>query len=206
MIAPDGAVVQNRLPEGLQALEGQENIYRAWYELSPQEQRDILDGVRLAYMDEAPVNWCQALGTVLSNEEVIDGKSEVGGFPVERRPMRQWMLRITAYAQRLLSDLDLLDWPESLKEMQRNWIGKSVGAEVDFEIDIPKLADEDQSPVITVFTTRPDTLHGATYMVLAPERPLVERIATAQQKQAVLAYREQVARKSDRDRLADSKQ
>ena len=109
-------------------------VERLWRELSPEEQRDVIDGQRLAYMDEVPVNWCPGLGTVLANEEVIDGKSEVGGFPVERRPMRQWMLRITAYAERLLKDLDLLEWPESLKEMQRNWIGRSVGAEVDFEV------------------------------------------------------------------------
>jgi leucyl-tRNA synthetase len=117
-------------------------------------------------------------GDGAGNEEVIDGKSEVGGFPVEKRPMRQWMLRITAYADRLLADLDLLDWPESLKEMQRNWIGKSVGAEVDLRcpairINLPNRRDEDEA--ITVFTTRPDTLYGATYMVLAPEHPLVDR-------------------------------
>ena len=206
VVAPDGTVVQNPLPEGLQALEGQENLYRLWRELEPEEQRDILDGVRLAYMDEIPVNWCPGLGTVLANEEVIDGKSEVGGFPVDRRPMRQWMLRITAYADRLLKDLDLLDWPESLKEMQRNWIGRSTGAEVDFELDVPKLPDEQDPPIITVFTTRPDTLYGATYMVLAPEHPLVDRITSPQHRQQVDNYRQQMARKSDRDRLTDSKQ
>ena len=206
VVAPDGTVVQNPLPEGLQALEGQENLYRLWRELEPEEQRDILDGVRLAYMDEIPVNWCPGLGTVLANEEVIDGKSEVGGFPVDRRPMRQWMLRITAYADRLLKDLDLLDWPESLKEMQRNWIGRSTGAEVDFELDVPKLPDEQDPPIITVFTTRPDTLYGATYMVLAPEHPLVDRITSPQHRQQVDNYRQQMARKSDRDRQADSKQ
>ena len=206
VVAPDGTAVQNPLPEGLQALEGQENLYRLWRELDPEEQRDILDGVRLAYMDEIPVNWCPGLGTVLANEEVIDGKSEVGGFPVERRPMRQWMLRITAYADRLLKDLDLLDWPESLKEMQRNWIGRSTGAEVDFELDVAKLADEQDRPIITVFTTRPDTLFGATYMVLAPEHPWVDRITSPQQRQQVDDYRQQVARKSDRDRQANSKQ
>ena len=120
--------------------------------------------------------------------------------------MRQWMLRITAYADRLLEDLDLLEWPESLKEMQRNWIGKSVGAEVDFEIVTEKLPDEEETPVITVFTTRPDTLYGATYMVLAPEHPLVDRLATAEQKQAVEEYRKQCAARSDRDRMADQKE
>ncbi len=135
----------------------------------------------LAYIDEIPVNWCQELGTVLANEEVIDGKSERGGYPVVRRPMKQWMLRITEYAERLLEDLDGLDWSEGIKEMQRNWIGKSVGADVDFAID-----GFDEK--ITVYTTRPDTLFGATYMVLAPEHPLVGKIASADQKKAVQEY------------------
>jgi leucyl-tRNA synthetase len=147
----------------------------------------------LAYIDEVPVNWCPALGTVLANEEVIDGKSERGGHPVERRPMRQWMLKITAYADRLLEDLEELDWPESLKEMQRNWIGRSEGAEVTFQID-------GHDETFTVFTTRPDTLFGATYAVLAPEHALVEKITTAEQKAAVDAYLEQVKRKSDLER------
>lgn len=129
----------------------------------------------LAYVDEVPVNWCPALGTVLANEEVIDGKSERGGHPVERRPMKQWMLKITAYADRLLEDLEELDWPESIKDMQRNWIGRSEGAHVHFAID-----GHDDS--FTVFTTRPDTLFGATYTVLAPEHALVENITTAEQK------------------------
>ncbi len=147
----------------------------------------------LAYEDYAPVNWCPALGTVLANEEVIDGKSEVGGFPVIRKPMRQWVLRITAYAERLLRDLEEVDWPESIKEMQRNWIGKSIGAEIDFPV-----AGTDEK--IRVFTTRPDTLFGATYMVLAPEHPLVDSLTTEEHKQAVEAYREQASRKSDLDR------
>lgn len=147
----------------------------------------------LAYVDEVPVNWCPALGTVLANEEVIDGKSERGGHPVERRPMRQWILKITAYAERLLDDLDELDWPESIKEMQRNWIGRSEGAEVTFAVD-----GHDES--FTVFTTRPDTLFGATYAVLAPEHKLVEIITTPEQKAAIDAYLEQVKRKSDLER------
>ncbi len=151
----------------------------------------------LAYEASVPVNWCPELGTVLANEEVIDGKSEVGGFPVERRPMRQWMLKITVYAERLLQDLDDLDWPESIKEMQRNWIGKSEGAHVVFPL---KAGSADTGESIEVFTTRPDTLFGATYMVLAPEHPLVDRIATAEQKQAVDGYRETAARKTDLDR------
>ncbi|WP_409178233.1 leucine--tRNA ligase [Brevibacillus fortis] len=147
----------------------------------------------LAYIDEVAVNWCPALGTVLANEEVIDGKSERGGHPVERRPMKQWVLKITAYAERLLADLDELDWPESIKEMQRNWIGRSEGAEVTFGIE-----GHDQS--FTVFTTRPDTLYGATYAVLAPEHKLVEQITVPAQKEAVEAYLDQAKHKSDLER------
>lgn len=147
----------------------------------------------LAYMDEVAVNWCPALGTVLANEEVIDGKSERGGHPVERRPMRQWVLRITEYADRLLEDLDELDWPESLKDMQRNWIGRSEGAQLTFAIE-----GSEQS--FDVFTTRPDTIFGATYAVLAPEHKLVESITTADQKEAVTAYLDKVKLKSDLER------
>jgi leucyl-tRNA synthetase len=147
----------------------------------------------LAYMDEVPVNWCPALGTVLANEEVINGRSERGGHPVIRKPMRQWMLKITAYADRLLEDLEELDWPESIKEMQRNWIGRSEGAEIEFAVD-----GHDES--FTVFTTRPDTLFGATYAVLAPEHPLVEKITTPEQKPAVDAYLKEVQSKSDLER------
>ncbi|KEK24543.1 leucine--tRNA ligase [Bacillus gaemokensis] len=153
----------------------------------------------LAYVDEVPVNWCPALGTVLANEEVIDGKSERGGHPVERRPMRQWMLKITAYGDRLLEDLDELDWPESLKDMQRNWIGRSEGAEVHFCID----GTEEK---FTVFTTRPDTLFGATYCVLAPEHALVAEITTADQKDAVEAYIDSVKTKSDLERTELAKE
>ena len=154
----------------------------------------------LAYVAEVPVNWCPALGTVLANEEVIDGKSERGGHPVIRKPMRQWILKITAYADRLLADLDELDWPESLKEMQRNWIGRSEGAEVRFAIaDHPDRA-------MTVFTTRPDTLFGATYAVLAPEHELVDAITTPEHRAAVSAYQEAAARKSDLDRTELSKE
>ncbi|KMK91399.1 leucine--tRNA ligase [Rossellomorea marisflavi] len=147
----------------------------------------------LAYVDEVAVNWCPALGTVLANEEVIDGKSERGGHPVERRPMRQWILKITAYADRLLEDLDDVDWPESIKDMQRNWIGRSEGAEVVFNID-----GHDES--FDVFTTRPDTIFGATYAVLAPEHPLVEKITTGEQKEKVEAYLDKVKAKSDLER------
>ena len=147
----------------------------------------------LAYVDEVPVNWCPALGTVLSNEEVIDGKSERGGHPVERRPMRQWVLKITDYAEKLLADLDILDWPESLKAMQRNWIGKSVGAEIDFKI-------EGTDKVFTVFTTRADTVFGVSYCVLAPEHKLVEEIVTEGQRATVEEYLDIVKRKSDLER------
>lgn len=144
----------------------------------------------LAYEAEVAVNWVPELGTVISNEEVIDGKSERGGYDVVRKPMRQWMLKITAYADRLLDDLELVDWPESIKEMQRNWIGRSVGANIEF-----KVAGTDKS--YTVFTTRPDTLFGATYSVLAPELDLVREITTPEQKAAVEAYIEETAKKSD---------
>ena len=175
-------------------------IYNSWFNPESGKTEPINtyggndpDSVRLAYVAEVPVNWCPELGTVLANEEVIDGKSEVGGFPVVRRPMRQWMLRITAYAERLIDELEPLDWPEGIKLLQRNWIGKSEGAEVQFA-----LADRDG--VISVFTTRPDTLYGATYMVLAPENPLVDCLTTNEERNAVTAYRNQVSAKSDLER------
>ena len=154
---------------------------------------DDPDNVRLAYVAEVPVNWCPELGTVLANEEVIDGKSEVGGFPVVRRPMRQWMLRITAFAERLADELEDLDWPAGIKLLQRNWIGRSEGAEIEFPI-----AGLDES--IRVFTTRHDTIYGANYMVLAPEHPLVERLTTEDRRAKVAAYRDKVAAKSDLER------
>ncbi|MDF2815526.1 MAG: leuS [Paenibacillus sp.] len=148
----------------------------------------------LAYVAEVPVNWCPALGTVLANEEVIDGLSERGNHPVVRKPMRQWVLKITEYAERLLEDLEELDWSESIKDMQRNWIGKSKGAEVIFAVE------GHNGQQLTVFTTRPDTLFGATYCVLAPEHDLVGVIATAEQAAAVKDYQEKAARKSDLER------
>jgi leucyl-tRNA synthetase len=157
------------------------------------ELRAFLDEHRLAYVSEAPVNWCPELGTVLANEEVIDGKSERGGFPVVRRPMRQWMLRITAYADRLIDELERLDWPDSIKALQRNWIGRSEGAEAHFSIP-------GREEKVTVFTTRPDTLFGATYIVLSPEHPLVDLFTSPEQKPAVEAYQKEVATKSDLDR------
>jgi leucyl-tRNA synthetase len=189
--------------------------------------RRYQDEHRLAYQADALVNWCPALGTVLANEEVVDGKSERGGHPVVRIPLRQWMLRITAYADRLEKDLDSLDWPEGIKKLQRDWIGRSEGAEVDFYVGregstagsgdraayeqwkarraregFPAKPTED---VLRIYTTRPDTLFGATYMVVAPEHPLVARITTPQQRQAVEAYCAEAATKSDRDRQDVSK-
>jgi leucyl-tRNA synthetase len=212
------------------------NLYNSWFnpvtnkaepietlpippELQTADQkRTYRDSKRLAYVAEAPVNWCPELGTVLANEEVIDGKSEVGGFPVIRKPMRQWMLRITAYAERLLNDLDLIDWSLSLKEMQRNWIGRSEGAEVHFSV-------AGRSEVITVFTTRPDTLFGATYMVFAPEHKLLDPIvpsewpvntpeawkgtdpnAQANPAAAIASYRQFAATKNDLERTELAKE
>jgi leucyl-tRNA synthetase len=175
-------------------------------------RRAYRDSKRLAYVSEAPVNWCPELGTVLANEEVIDGKSEVGGFPVIRKPMRQWMLRITAYAEKLLDDLDTIDWSDSLKEMQRNWIGRSEGAEVDFEVVGSSRCDDRTAQravptdKIRVFTTRPDTLFGATYMVLSPEHKLVPLITTAEQKEAVEDYKAFAAGKSDLERTELAKE
>jgi leucyl-tRNA synthetase len=162
-------------------------------DLDEDGKRRYIDNHRLAYQADVPVNWCPALGTVLANEEVVGGVSERGGYPVIRKPMRQWMLRITKYAERLLDDLKEVDWPESIKKLQVDWIGKSIGAEVCFKI---VGYDED----IWVFTTRPDTLFGATYMVMAPEHALVDVITTPEQKEAVRGYRETAARKSDLDR------
>jgi leucyl-tRNA synthetase len=170
---------------------------RSWDDLSDNEQETVLADHRLAYMAEVPVNWCPALGTVLANEEVTsEGRSERGNHPVFRRPLKQWMLRITAYAPRLLADLDTVDWPEPIKLMQRNWIGRSAGAMVDFPI-----VGRDES--IRIFTTRSDTLFGATYMVLAPELPLVEKITTDEHRDAVGAYRREAATRSDVDRMAE---
>jgi len=188
---------------------------RAWADLTADEQRAYLDGKRLAYIDEVPVNWCPGLGTVLANEEVTnEGRSDRGDFPVYQRPLRQWMLRITAYADRLIEDLDLVEWPESVKAMQRNWIGRSHGANVSFPVSG---GDE----VIEVFTTRPDTLFGATYMVLAPEHPLVDVLTAdswpegtkpawtggaATPGEAVDAYRRRAAAKSQLERQMEEQE
>jgi len=181
-------------------------IYNSWFNPKTNKTEPIStyrgddpESVRLAYVADAPVNWCPELGTVLANEEVVDGKSEVGGFPVVRRPMRQWMLRITAFAERLINELERLDWPEGIKLLQQNWIGRSEGAEIDYQIS-------NHDARIRVFTTRPDTLCGATYMVLAPEHSLVDQIVTEEQWPAVREYRERTARKSDLERSELSKE
>jgi leucyl-tRNA synthetase len=171
---------------------------RAWTALTDGERADVVDGHRLAYVSEAPVNWCPGLGTVVANEEVTaDGRSDRGNFPVFKRNMRQWMMRITSYADRLIDDLELLDWTDAIKTMQRNWIGRSFGAEVHFE-----------SPAgeITVFTTRPDTLFGASFMVLSPEHPFVDELTAPEQADAVAAYRRAAAAKKDFERQDDSRE
>jgi leucyl-tRNA synthetase len=181
-------------------------IYNSWFNPDTNRAEPIStyrgtdpDSVRLAYVADVPVNWCPELGTVLANEEVVDGKSEVGGFPVVRRPMRQWMLRITAYAERLLNELEGLDWPLGIKLLQRNWIGRSEGAEIDFKIGV-------SDRKIRVFTTRPDTLYGGTFLVLAPEHSLVDLIVTEEQWPIVREYRERAARKSELERADLSKE
>jgi leucyl-tRNA synthetase len=186
---------------------------RSWSELTPVERRTIVDGYRLAYISEAPVNWCPGLGTVVANEEITaDGRSDRGNFPVFKRSLKQWMMRITAYADRLIEDLDTLDWPESIKLMQRNWIGRSTGAHIDFGT---------AAGPIRVFTTRPDTVFGATYMVLAPEHELVDLLVAGQwpegtepawtgghasPAEAVAAYRAYVAGETEEERTAESRE
>lgn len=169
-----------------------------WKAFSHEQQQEILLDYRLAYISETEVNWCAELGTVLANDEIINGVSERGGYVVTKKKMKQWSMRIGAYAERLLQGLETIDWPESLKEMQRNWIGKSVGALVRFKV-------ENHSAELTVFTTRPDTLFGVTFMTLAPELDLVKEITTPAQKEAVEAYITSTAQRSERDRMADVK-
>ena len=169
-----------------------------------QLRQSLVDNKRLAYVTEAPVWWCEQLGTVLANEEVVDGKSEVGGFPVQKKPMRQWMLRITAYAERLLADLNTIDWADSLKEMQRNWIGRSEGAFVHFDAKDQK--NPNRTLLLSVFTTRPDTLFGANYLVLSPEHPFIKDLTTDVQRAAVEAYKIEVSKKSDLERTELAKE
>ena len=171
---------------------------RSWSELSLAERNEVIDDHRLAYVSEAPVNWCPGLGTVVANEEVTaDGRSDRGNFPVFKRNMRQWMMRITAYADRLIDDLELLDWTEAIKAMQRNWIGRSHGAKVDFE---------SSAGTITVFTTRPDTLFGTSFMVLSPEHPYVDELAGPDKADEIAAYRKQAAAKKDFERQDETRE
>jgi leucine--tRNA ligase len=167
-----------------------------WLAYTPQEKSDVLMNYRLAYLGESVVNWCAELGTVLANDEVSEGVSIRGGHPVEQRKMKQWCLRVSAYAERLLTSLETLEWTDALKEMQRNWIGRSEGAEVDFEV-------EGTHTRFTVFTTRPDTIYGVSFMVLAPESELVREITTPEQKAAVEEYLAATKRKTERERIAD---
>ncbi len=169
-----------------------------WTSFSDKKQQEILLQYRLTYLAETEVNWCPALGTVLANDEIVNGVSERGGHPVTRKKMTQWSMRISAYAERLLQGLETIDWTDSLKESQRNWIGKSVGASVTFNVN-------DHDEVIEVFTTRPDTIFGVSFMTLAPEHELVSKITTPEQKADVEAYREATAKRSERDRMADVK-
>jgi len=173
-----------------------------WKSFSSEQQQKILLQYRLTYLAETEVNWCPALGTVLANDEIVNGVSERGGHPVIRKKMTQWSMRISAYAERLLQGLETIDWSESIKESQRNWIGKSVGASVKFNV----MSSEVETPAqIEVFTTRPDTIFGVTFMTLAPEHELVAKITTPEQKAAVDAYIEATSKRSERERMADVK-
>lgn len=204
-IGPDGDLVHVGSAATMGVIGGEPAGTRRWHELSADEQRAVIDNQRLAYIDEATVNWCPRLGTVLANDEVIDGRSERGGHPVLRKPLRQWMFRITAYAERLLRDLDTVDWPASTKAMQAEWIGRSEGAEIDF----PVMGKPNQ--YIRVFTTRPDTIFGATFMVVAPEHPVVQDALAAKSAApgtdpaALAAYVAAARNRSDVDRMADAK-
>lgn len=186
--------------ESVHAANSMENGFTAeeWNAFTKIEQHEVLMNYRLVYKKRSYVNWCAALGTVLSHDEVKDGVSERGGHPVERKPLMQWSLRTTAYAERLLSGLDTVNWPDSMKKMQANWIGKSSGAQMFFPI-------KDQEESIEIFTTRPDTIFGATFMVLAPEHALVDQLTTDEQKQAVSDYVKYVNTRSERDRMSDVK-
>jgi len=211
-VGSESEIIDAGANEGLDALAGTPIGVSKWHELSVTQQRDVLDNQRLAYMAQVPVNWCPALGTVLANEEVTNqGKSERGNHRVYKRPLKQWMLRITAYAPRLLTELGVVDWPEPIKIMQRNWIGRSEGALVHFTIADPGSAspnpiDDTSLNSIAVYTTRPDTLFGATYLVLAPEHPIVTWVTTDSQRHEVDQYCQQAASKTDADRQTNTKQ
>ncbi|MFP4053504.1 MAG: leucine--tRNA ligase, partial [Phycisphaerae bacterium] len=218
----DGNLIPTPPMEEIEAVSGGSPGLLKFQELDHGQQLRLINEYRLAYQAEVPVNWCPKLGTVLANEEVTnEGRSERGNHPVYRRALKQWMLRITAYAERLLADIETVDWPEPIKIMQRNWIGKSIGADVDFPIPAAIEGDADdwfderkeggwpgrpEEGVIRVYTTRPDTLYGATYMVLAPEHPLVGEITTPEQSKAVSEYVQQAVHKSELERTAETKE
>jgi len=218
LIDAGGNIVQSEILRQIEVYAGQTQMLVGYADLTADQRSRLIDEYRLAYMAEVPVNWCPKLGTVLANEEVTnEGRSERGNHPVFRRALKQWMLRITAYAERLEQDLDAMDWPEPIKIMQRNWIGKSTGAEVDFPLADDQaeawfatraesgLPAQPEDNVIRVYTTRPDTLFGATYMVLAPEHPLVGEITTPEQRQAVTEYVGKAIHKSDLERTTEAK-
>ena len=186
--------------EGCHAVGTEELSFTAdeWNAMSDVEQQEVLMNYRIAYLGETMVNWCPQLGTVLANDEVVDGLSVRGGYPVVQKKMKQWCLRISAYAQRLLDGLDTIEWSDSLKETQRNWIGRSEGAEMQFKV-------KDSDMEFTIFTTRADTVFGVTFMVLAPESELVEALTTPEQKAAVEAYVEETKRRTELDRMANKK-
>lgn len=177
---------------------------RDWRSMNEKEQQQTLMNYRIAYLGETMVNWCQDLGTVLANDEVVDGVSVRGGYPVVQRKMRQWCLRVSAYAQRMLDGLDLVDWSDSIKETQRNWVGRSEGAEMRFESITPE-GTEERRGHFTIFTTRADTIFGVTFMVLAPESELVAQLTTSEQREEVESYLAYVAKRTERDRMADHK-
>ena len=186
--------------EGLDVAQTENLTFTAeeWKAMDEKQKSDVLMNYRIAFMGETMVNWCAGLGTVLANDEVVDGVSVRGGFPVEQKKMRQWCLRVSAYSQRLLDGLETIQWSDSIKETQKNWIGRSEGAEVEF-----KIADSDES--FTIFTTRADTMFGVTFMVLAPESELVEKVTTAEQKAAVEEYIKYVKGRTERERMIDHK-
>ncbi len=186
--------------EGLDVAQSEELTFTAqeWSAMNAQQQSETLMNYRIAYLGETMVNWCPGLGTVLANDEVVDGVSERGGFPVEQKKMRQWCLRVSAYAQRLLDGLDTIEWSDSIKETQRNWIGRSEGAEIEF-----KIANSDET--FTIFTTRADTMFGVTFMVLAPESELIDKVTTAKQRAAVDEYIKYVKGRTERERMIDHK-
>ncbi|SEF76110.1 leucine--tRNA ligase [Flavobacterium urumqiense] len=201
LFSTEGNVIVNAVcDENIEAFSANE-----WNAFAKEQQERVLLQYRLTYLAETEVNWCPGLGTVLANDEIVNGVSERGGFTVVRKKMTQWSMRISAYAERLLQGLNDIDWSESIKESQRNWIGKSVGATVSFKVESQKSNGESEQRFIDVFTTRPDTIFGVTFMTLAPEHELVNLITTAEQKAAIDAYVEKTAKRSERERMADVK-